>query len=490
VAANTAELVEALLMGSPDAVLVVGPSGEILLASPAVERVFGYTPDQLVGRSVDVLLPPELRGAHEEHRRWFMEQPSARTMGSGLALSARRSDGTTIPVDISLAPVVVQGSPLVGAFVRDVTERRRNEEILAFVNDIARDLLSGSPTADTLTLTARRAAQLATASAAWVVVPDRHALVVAAAHGEGAETMVGAKLSAQSLSAQTITEGLPVPVPDMAADPAVIPEARSMGLGPGLFLPMLGDDETVGALVVARPAGAGPFEPSLVGSLAVFASAAAIVLSLGDARNELEQLREVAEHERIARDLHDTVIQRLFAVGMSLQALRQLSKGAINERLGQTIEAVDQVIREIRETIFVLGRRHTGGPDVRQRLRSVVKEAAEQLGFEPRVGFRGPVEAAVTDDLVTDLLAVAREALSNVARHAKAGRVDVVLEASGSGLVLSVTDDGVGPPRAPSAGHGLTNMESRAKLLGGDLRVSAGSTAGTVVEWSVPLSAD
>ena len=484
-----AKVVDALLMASPDAVVVVDPSGDVLMASPAVEALFGYRPEELVGRPVEVLLPGDLQGVHEGHRQTFMEHPTARVMGSGLSLAGRRADGTTVPVDISLAPIVVDGRPMVGAFIRDITDRRRNEVVLGFVNEIARDLLAGRPTAETLSLTAQRAADLADASAAWVVVPGQGTLVVAAAHGEGGSSIVGVELSVEgSHSSRAIAVGKPLSVPDMSADPAVVPEGRRLGLGPGLYLPMLkGADESVGVLVVARASGADAFEPALIEALAVFASAAAIVLSLGRTRTELEQLREIAEHERIARDLHDTVIQRLFAVGMSLQALRQLVGGPVSDRLVQSIDAIDQVIREIRETIFELGRRQIGGPEIRLQLRAVVEEAVEQLGFEPRVGFRGPVEAAVTEEVVPHILAVAREALSNVARHAGAGRVEVVLEAAGGVLTLSVSDDGVGVPANPSAGHGLANMESRAQLLGGELRLSAGPTTGTLVRWSVPL---
>lgn len=485
---SQAELLEALLMASPDAVVVVDGSGRVELANPSVERLLGYDPAELIGSQVEVLLPETMRSVHEGHRHGFMDHPVARRMGSGLALSARRADGSTVPVDISLVPVMVEGKPLVGAFIRDVTERRRNEELAGYVNDIARDLLSGRSTTETLTLTAERARTLAGAVAAWVMVPaGADEFEVAGGGGEGTESLVGARLPAPgSLSARVLAKRLPLTVPSMADDPAVLPEARRLGFGPGLYLP-LSDDQAVGVLVVARARDAPGFEPSLTASMEVFASAAAIVLSLGAARSELDKMREIAEHERIARDLHDTVIQRLFAVGMSLQALQPLASGPVADRLGDAVDAVDYVIREIRETIFSLGRPRTGGPDIRQQLRQVVAEAAGQLGFQPRVGFRGPVEAAISTDVADHLLAVAREALSNVVRHAKASRVEVVLEARAGVLTLTVSDDGIGVTDAPSAGHGLENMHSRAHLMGGELQVSAGPVVGTLVQWRVPL---
>lgn len=485
---SQAELFEAMVMASPDAVVVVDASGRVQLANPAVERLLGYRPDQLVGEHVEVLLPETLRAGHQGHRHAFMEDPAARQMGSGLALLARRADGSTIAVDISLVPVVVDEKNMVGAFVRDVTERRRNEELSGYVNEIARHLLSGRPTAETLALTAACARALAEAAAAWVMVPTGiDSFEVAAGDGKGTETLMGAHLEAAgSLSAKVLAERAIVAVESMADDPAVLPEARRLGFGPGLYLP-LSHEDAVGVLVVARAPRAPGFDRSVSGAMEVFASAAAIVLSLGRARIDLEQMREIAEHERIARDLHDTVIQRLFAVGMSLQAVQPMVGGVVADRMGDAVDAVDYVIREIRETIFSLGRPRTGGPDIRQQLRQVVAEAAGQLGFQPRVGFRGPVEAAVTEEVAAHVKAVAREALSNVVRHAQAGRVEVVLEVRQGVLTLTVMDDGTGVTGAPSAGHGLENMHSRAQLLGGELQVAAGPAAGTVLQWRVPV---
>jgi PAS domain S-box-containing protein len=482
------ELERALLRASPDAVIVVDASGRIEMASPAAETLFGWPPEELVGQAVELLVPEDARHLHERHRRAYAARPTARAMGSGLELRGRRRDGSTFPVDVSLAPVVLDGTWRVGVFVRDATERRRGEDLLRHVNEISRRLLAGRPTAETLGLTAHRARGLVGASAAWVVVPaGPGTLTVAAADGEGTEALLGAELSGEaSLSARAMAEGAPIPVADMAGEPAVLVHARPLGLGPGLYLPMAAEEGPIGALVVARPSGQDPFTPAEADVLEVFASASAIVLALGRAREELEALCLVAEHDRIARDLHDTVIQRLFALGMNLQSLERLADGVVGERIGAAVGAIDEVIREIRETIFDLSRPDTGGPDIRRRLRQVAGEAAAQLGFEPRVGFRGPVEAAVSDEVAPHLLAAAREALSNVARHARAQSVEVVLSAQDGSLVLSVADDGVGTSDGPSAGHGLANLAARADRLGGKLRLSPRRPRGTVLEWQVP----
>lgn len=459
------------------------------MASPAVEALFGWLPTELVGQSVEVLIPEETRSAHQRHRDAYAANPVARPMGSGLDLWGKRRDGSCFPVDVSLAPVLLDGRALVGAFVRDATERRRREDLLRYVNQISRQVLAGDPTPEILSLTARRARDLASGRASWVVLPagsDR--FVVAAADGEGTRVLVGAELSSDdTLSKRAMVESKPLVVEHMALHPHVLAASRSLGLGPGLYLPMSAQEGPIGTLVVARSVGQDAFSAVERAALEVFASAAAVVLSLGRARQELERLCVVSEHERIARDLHDTVIQRLFALGMSLQGLRHLVDGLVEERIGSAVEAIDEVIREIRETIFGLSAAPTDGPDIRGQLRRVAAEAVANLGFEPRLNFRGPVEVALDEDLLTDLLAVAREALSNVARHAKACSVELVLRVDGPRLILSIADDGVGIPDGPSAGHGLANLAARAEKRGGELYVARRHPAGTLVEWRVPL---
>jgi signal transduction histidine kinase len=404
-------------------------------------------------------------------------------------LRAVRKDGTDLPVDISLVPTNLGGRWQVGAFVRDATERRRNEDLHAYVNEISRIALSGHDTDEVLELAASRARVLTAASVAWVAVQRAGAdeIVVAAADGPGATTLLSQTVpAATSLAARAMAAGTALVIDDLTAEPAVLPAAREAGLGPGMYLPMLAEDGPVGALVLARGFGAVPFSPGETVAAQVFASAAAIVFALGSARQSLEVLRMTSEHERIARDLHDTVIQRLFALGMRLQAAERLAQGPAAERIRETVDSIDEVIREIRETIFDLNRPDSTGPDLRQKVRQVGAEAAEHLGFKPRIAFRGPVEAAVDEELTNQLLAVLREALANVGRHAHARAVDVVLIASDGNVTLSVADDGIGISDAPTAGHGTANMSARAERLSGELRLSRRHPTGTLLQWTVP----
>jgi len=481
-------MAEALINASPDAVVIVDPAGTIRSCNRAVESLFGYQPAELVGQRIEVLVPERLRAGHTTHRTQYSSEPMSRPMGVGLPLFGQRRDGSTFPVDISLSPLLGR-TELVAAFVRDGTERRRYETLLRDVNQISQELLAGRPIPRILTLTAGRARELIGAATAWTVVPaGAGRLVVAAADGRGAPELVGASLSASSsLSGRAIADGKPIIIEDLTEDAEVLPEARRLGLGAGLFLPLAGERETIGALVVGRERGAEPFARTDLMIAQSFASAAGVVLALGRARAELEDLQIVSEHERIARDLHDTVIQRLFAIGMGLQSLERRAGPALAERIDSSVQALDTVIRDIRETIFDLNRARSEGPDLRQRLGAVLSEARTQLGFEPGVSYRGPIESVVDEEVAVHLLAVLREALSNAARHSEATDIRVGVTADATFVVLSVMDNGVGLDRSRRSGHGMGNMSERARLLGGQLELSPADPRGTVLEWRVPV---
>jgi PAS domain S-box-containing protein len=204
-----------------------------------------------------------------------------------------------------------------------------------------------------------------------------------------------------------------------------------------------------------------------------------------------EQLALVDDRERIARDLHDTVIQRLFAVGLSLQAvLTRVTDAATAERIETAINEVDATIRDIRTSIFSLHARRMATTGLRDDVLATAREAGRALGFEPQVVFDGPVDAAADDTAREQLVATLREALSNVVKHAHAKHVTVTLAVDERDLVLLVVDDGVGiDPAIVVGGRGVGNMCERAIALGGRCETHAGDSGGTAVEWRVPRPA-
>jgi signal transduction histidine kinase len=217
------------------------------------------------------------------------------------------------------------------------------------------------------------------------------------------------------------------------------------------------------------------------------AGAAGVAIENARLHARLSEVALLEDRERIARDLHDTVIQRLFATGLSLQgAARLAARPEVAQRIQGAVDDLDDTVKHIRTVIFGLetARISDGGP--RHQVLALAREAAGSLGFQPQVAFDGPVDTIVDGPTAAELLATLREALSNVARHAGAGRVDIEVEVDGD-VVLRVRDDGRGmADQTGGQGYGLRNMAERAVRLGGHFAVVPAEGGGTVVEWRVP----
>jgi signal transduction histidine kinase len=218
-----------------------------------------------------------------------------------------------------------------------------------------------------------------------------------------------------------------------------------------------------------------------------FATAAGIAIDNARLHASLSELALLQDRERIAMDLHDTVIQQLFAVGLSLQAmLRRVKDPDLAGRIETAVDDLDTTIKQIRTTIFDLDAPVQAG-GLRDRILALVAEVRHALPSTPVIVFDGPIEVAVDQASADELVVVLRETLSNVARHADASRIDVTLVADDSTVTLTVEDDGVGPPaEPPDHGSGLRNMASRAERLGGGFELARRAGGGACQRWSVP----
>ena len=323
-----------------------------------------------------------------------------------------------------------------------------------------------------------------------VPTPDRRNLVIQHAAGEGASQALGLVLPiATSMSGAVLSSGEPVVLDDFGHDERVAPAARQhMPLGPAIVLPLGAPGDVRGVFTVGRGSGAMPLAPEAVEMVTTFAAQAGIALELATRRRDAERLAVLQDRDRIARDLHDLVIQRLYATGMSLQgAMPLMARPEAAERVSVAVDALDETIREIRSAIFSLQARGDAKQHgLRAKILDVVGEMTAALGFAPSLRLVGPLDARVPADVAEHLLGALREALSNAARHAAASRVDVTVEA-GSDLVLRVIDNGggIGPGTRRS---GLANLADRAEGLGGKLQVGAAEGGGTQLEWRVPVS--
>jgi PAS domain S-box-containing protein len=322
------DIAERVIEGSPDGVLVVSATGRIVLANRQFADMVGLPTGDVVGAGVEQFVPDAARSRHAELRAGFH---GSRPMGAGIALSLQTAQGVLVPVEIALADLQLDGSSMVVATVRDVTERREAEA-----------------------------------------------------------------------------------------------EMR----------------------------------------------AAAELLMIAD------------ERERIARDLHDTVLQRLFGLGLELQAFAMRS--GEQPQIERAVDEIDRIIREIRTAVFTLGGSH-GERSLASALGVVVSQAARLLGFSPRLRLSGPVSAATPVEVQSEVVATLREALSNVARHAEASEVHVEISV-GDELTMRVIDNGRGfDGTTAGGGMGLRTMADRARGLGGSFSIDAAAGQGTTVVWSVPL---
>jgi two-component system sensor histidine kinase DevS len=223
----------------------------------------------------------------------------------------------------------------------------------------------------------------------------------------------------------------------------------------------------------------------------------AIVRDVTDRRASEEELRRaheeltvVDDRERIARDLHDTVIQRLFAVGLSLQgAITRAASDPAVERIQLAIDEIDLTIRDIRSSIFALHTRRDTGESTRDEVAVIVREATRVLGFEPVLRIDGPIDTVVSTEIRGHLLATLRETLSNVTKHAHASSVLVEISVDGAEVCLRVRDNGVGTQNRGS-GNGLDNIRERAVAFGGNCVITSPANGGTQVEWRVSVGTD
>jgi signal transduction histidine kinase len=272
---------------------------------------------------------------------------------------------------------------------------------------------------------------------------------------------------------------------DSAGFPPGHPAMRSF-----LGVPIEVRGQVFGNLYLTEKHGAGGFSPDDEALAVVLARAAAVAIENARLHARTRDLTMLADRERIAADLHDRVIQRLFATGLGLESLIRPAPAEIGERIQTAVDDLDATIREIRSTIFALQARKAPGRGLRAGLLGLATEASGALGFEPTLRLEGPVDTAVGEGLAEDLLATAREAMANVVRHAKATRCELELRVAAGVVELTVTDDGVGPGegRRPG-GRGVGNLTRRAEAHGGGFELSPGPTGrGSRARWWVPIS--
>ncbi|MFF9915574.1 GAF domain-containing sensor histidine kinase, partial [Streptomyces sp. NPDC013457] len=374
-------------------------------------------------------------------------------------------------------------------------EGRLRQRWLVANSDLTSALLSGVEESQVLEGMLEQAVDIAGADmGVFYLVGTGGELRGSLACGAGAEAHRGVVLPSSEgtlVEAALAQEGL-VMVGDVENEPRItVQPERWKGLGPAVAVTVGTKERLSGVLILARRHGRPPFASAEVTALPGFAGQAALALELADRRRDAEQVSLLEDRDRIARDLHDLAIQRLFATGMTLQSARRfVEHPEAVDRLTRAIDDLDATIKIIRSTIFGLREHETGGgaPRLRNGVVKAVDVAASMLGFAPALRMEGLLDTDVPPEAADEVLAVLGEALTNVARHARARRVEVTVAAGDGALTVAVSDDGVGMPEGVSR-SGLRNLAERARRLGGTLSVSgrAEPGGGTELEWRIPL---
>ncbi|WP_278235566.1 GAF domain-containing protein [Isoptericola sp. AK164] len=437
--------------------------------------------------------------AHHPPMRSFLGVPlrvRGRPFGN-LYLTEKRGGGEFTARDEHLAEALASAASVAVENARLYSAARLRERWARGNHAISREIAAGSSPQSVMDVVAQEAMSVAEADTAVLATraDDADQLVIRSVSGAGVDGLVGTTLPTQgTFAADAYISGQPVMTADAATDDRTTLAFRPVDIvGPLAAVPLGGPGQTIGVLSVGRRRHTPPFSSVVIDSLQAFAAQTAVALELAQRRLDGERLAVVRERNRIARDLHDLAIQRLYATGLSLQGVgRRLDENgppADADRVGRAVDDLDETISLIRTTIR--GLRDADEPDrrtgVRARLIAESDAARRSLGFPPALHLSGPIDAVVPGATADQLVAVLREALSNVARHAAARHVTIDVTATDGHLVLSVRDDGHGIPDGVTP-SGLRNLEQRAVDLGGSFDVETASS-GTALRWQVPLGA-
>ncbi|MEV0407394.1 GAF domain-containing sensor histidine kinase [Actinoallomurus sp. NPDC050550] len=439
-------------------------------------------------RLPDLSAHPESYGFPEKHppmRRFLGVPIRVRDEVFGnLYLTEKAGGGEFDEDDESVVAALATAAGVAVENARLYQEARRRERWLQASAEVSTALLSGTEFHDVIELVAACAREICDADMGVVALVDGADLVVETVAGGHAEEVRGLRFPVDGTPAGAVfRSGEPLALTDLEVLARRFGVPEGVLTGPALIVPLgLGADAR-GVLWVVNASGKPVFGEPVRRLLEPFAAQAAVGLELAGRRRDAERLTLLEDRDRIAKDLHDTVIQRLFATAMTLMsAVKIAEKREVAVRVQRAVDDLDDTIRRIRSTIFAL--QSPTEQTLRTRVHGVIDSAAETLGFAPSVRLDGPLDIAVDDAIGEQVVAVLQEALSNAARHSRARSVAVSLTV-GDELILRVEDDGVGIPEGGRR-SGLRNMAERARVLGGTFEIQSREGGGTVLDWRVP----
>ncbi|MFJ4629512.1 GAF domain-containing protein [Streptomyces sp. NPDC088847] len=451
-------------------------------------------------RLTDVTEDPRSWGFPDHHPRMraFLGVP-VRVQGEvfgNLYLGEKRGGKPFNDYDVSMVRVLATEAGIAIGNARLYEAAKQRERWIDGSVAVTTALLSGGDAEEALQVVAERARRLSGSAAGIVLLPAAEGgMEIVAVASEQPSAQLGRVVPPDSEIIRQLLAGKPVFVADAATDPRML-SALARTYGPIMVLPLQSGGRVLGALVTPRARGERPFTEAERTLAVQFASQAALALMMAEAQRDRERLAVYEDRDRIARDLHDLVIQRLFATGLMLESAQRGSLvPEVRQGVGNAVDELDVTIQEIRTAIFALQQGPAEAPSgLRTRVLREINMAAVPLGFKPGHRFVGAVDTTVGDLTGKNLIAALREALSNAFRHAAAARIEVVVDATAPlpdgrpGVRFTVADDGVGIPTGGRR-SGLKNLKRRAESLGGDSWYGPGigpDGGGTTVVWQAP----
>ena len=393
---------------------------------------------------------------------------------------SRGGEFTADDEELAIALAAAAGAAIANA--RRFAESEQRRRWLNASAELTPRLLSGAARPPHA-LIAEYAAAAAEADFAALTVPQGpDQVIVAGVTGGLTEGMMNRVAPlADSLTGQAISTGKPSLVTDDRCQAAAA--ALGADTGPLVVVPLAAGEQVRGALMLGRLATHPGYTETDLDMAASFAGHAAVAMELAQARIDQLVLAQAEDHDRIAGDLHDHIIQELFALGMRLEGHAARSDPVAAERINGYVDTLDEVIKQIRTSIFGLQQPRRAPAGLPARLMEIIEEHTPQLGFTASIGLAGPLDPGPGETLAHDILAVTREALSNCARHAHATAVSISLVLEDGLITLDITDDGRGLG-APARSSGLSSMRRRAERNGGTFQLSAPASGGTHLSWT------
>ena len=452
--------------------VVIRGAKSLRLADIATHPASSGFPDNHPAMTTFLGVPIQVRG--EVYGRLYLTEKSGRREFTS-------DDEVIVTALASAAGIAIDNARL-------YEKANRRQRWLEAASAVRTSLLSGDDPTIALQLVTAHAAQLVDADLADVAIPpsdpsDSDSLRIATGFGDGAERLIDTTIPAEYPSASSPHAVTATIRPALAETLAVGTHRK---LGPAIALPLQARTTQLGVLILLRHAGNTPFDEDQLQAAQSFADQASLALEQAEARNTELELELVAERDRIARDLHDHVIQRLFAVGLAMQSThkRALRQSEVAARLDNHIDQLQDVIQEIRTAIFDLHQLHPNQASLRTSARSVLNELTSDTALRATLRTSGPIDI-ITPDLAHHAEAVLRELISNTVRHAHAQTLTITISVADH-LTIEATDDGIGIPTL-AAHSGLAGLTQRAALLHGQLRITRPPNGGTRITWTAPL---